>query len=397
MTSARNSILLALGMGLLAGLLAALGLVLLPGSATMAATEATTPDLLPGVDLVTEEIEPGVFRVIGDGVRELSHDVEFREFNEWAPPGWMYRHNARQSADISANQSGIWLRRPEGIVHLGEEGLVWSPKPGNMTPEFDVAADGTIYQRQQGRVLKEGAWTPVRPRLPGLVLSDAHGLLIAPDGTRWLRGTDGQRRGTRRPRLARHDEDGWARVGSPPIPPERAQEKPPDRIGDWGVTADGVLYVQRERDVQRFDGSRWETLERPGGAIHQLIVGADGTVWASHRDADRLTRFDGDEWTAYDVPPHLRLEGLDHAAVGLDGAYWYTPVGDPMTTGGCDGVIRTNGPATDHFLQGLCVYDIAIGPGGGLWAEATTWTGDYQNPESIGPLEMYLIAPGADA
>ena len=30
------------------------------------------PDLLPGVDLVTEEVEPGVYRVVDDGLRDLS-------------------------------------------------------------------------------------------------------------------------------------------------------------------------------------------------------------------------------------------------------------------------------------------------------------------------------------
>ena len=28
---------------------------------------SATPDLLPGVDLVTEEIEPGVYQVVSDG------------------------------------------------------------------------------------------------------------------------------------------------------------------------------------------------------------------------------------------------------------------------------------------------------------------------------------------
>jgi len=35
------------------------------------AADTTSPDLLPGVDLVTEEVEPGVYRVVSDGVREL--------------------------------------------------------------------------------------------------------------------------------------------------------------------------------------------------------------------------------------------------------------------------------------------------------------------------------------
>ena len=38
-----------------------------PEPTTEAVADSTTPDLLPGVDLVTEEVEPGVYRVLGDG------------------------------------------------------------------------------------------------------------------------------------------------------------------------------------------------------------------------------------------------------------------------------------------------------------------------------------------
>ena len=365
------------------------------GSPVAAQSSAPDPGLTIGLDLEMEAVEPGVFHVVSDGVRELSHEIEFLEFNEWGPPGWLYRTNATRSAGISANASGIWLRRPEGIVRLGEEELVWSPKPGDLTPEFDVASDGTLYQRRQGLVLTDGEWRPVRPRVRGVELEQTHALRIAPDGTRWIKGTNGRNRESRRPRLARRDDDGWVRVESPPRPPQQAKTERHAGIGAWGVAEDGVVYVQRDGDVQRFDGSGWETLTRPDGGIQHLLVGTDGTVWVNHSNPASLTRLDGDEWTMYDVPPHLRLQGLEHAAVGLDGAYWYTPMGDPMSSGGCDGVIRTDGPTSERYLRGTCVYDIAIGPGGGVWVEATTWTGDYQTPESIGPLEVYLIAPDA--
>ena len=42
-----------------------------PSMEVEADDSTTTPDLLPGVDLVTEEVEPGVYRVVGDGIRDV--------------------------------------------------------------------------------------------------------------------------------------------------------------------------------------------------------------------------------------------------------------------------------------------------------------------------------------
>ena len=56
--------------GIQSGLSVILAIGLLAGSAV--AVTAQDADLLPGVDLVTEEVEPGVYRVLSDGVDDLS-------------------------------------------------------------------------------------------------------------------------------------------------------------------------------------------------------------------------------------------------------------------------------------------------------------------------------------
>jgi hypothetical protein len=353
---------------------------------------------LPGVDLVTEEVEPGVFHVVGDGVRELSRPVEFVHLEEWGwgSPGSTFRVNAAESAGLAANQEGVWLYDRHAIVRLGQEDVVWEPKPGNHTPSFRVAPDGTLYEPFATRVLVDGAWKLQRPRVSGIDSKDRGAMLFAPDGTLWFRGTNGREDSEERPRLARRDEDGWTLVPPPPWPPERPRDKKSPRIGAWGVAADGTLYVQRHSgDIQRYDGDRWETLERPARQIDRLHVGPDGTIWVERQDAGLLMKLGAEGWNTYEVAAPIRLVGLAQAAVASDGAYWYTPLGDPMVHGACDGIMRTDGDATSHYLPGLCVLSLAPGPEGTVWVQALEWTGDYLRPEAIGRLELYAIDPSA--
>ena len=97
----------------------------LGGSSTMVAAQepAEDEDLLPGVELATEEIEPDVFHVLSDGIRELSRPVKFEWLEEggwgWTSPGSAYRINAEMTAGLAANQEGVWLYDRDGIVRLG--------------------------------------------------------------------------------------------------------------------------------------------------------------------------------------------------------------------------------------------------------------------------------------
>jgi hypothetical protein len=372
----------------------------LGGSSTMVAAQEPAEDegLLPGVEVVTEEVEPGVFHVLSDGIRELSRPVEFVLLQEggWGAgsPGFWYRVNAETSAGLAANQEGVWLHDRHGILRLGQEDVVWEPKPGNHTPSFRVAPDGTLYQPFATRVLADGAWKLRRPRLEGIDLKNRSAMLFAPDGTLWFKGTNGkEQRKSQRPRLARRDEDGWTLVEPPPWPPERSRDQIAPRIGSWGVTADGTLYVQRDEDIQRFDGDSWENLERPGSRVDRLHVNPDGTVWLDRQPSGLLTRLGEEGWITYEVAPRNQLQGLAHAEVASDGAYWFTPLGNPMVNGACDGIMRTDGDTTSHYLPGLCVLSLAPGPEGTVWVQALEWTGDYLAPEAIGPLELYAIDP----
>lgn len=57
-------------------LAAALQSLALAAPVVAASEPCSTADLLPGVDLVTEDVEPAVLRVVDDGVRSLSRVAE---------------------------------------------------------------------------------------------------------------------------------------------------------------------------------------------------------------------------------------------------------------------------------------------------------------------------------
>lgn len=369
-------------------------------------------ELLPGVELVTEQVEPGVFRVVSDGVRELSRPVELDDFYGWAPPGHLYRENALYGSDITANQDGVWLRRPEAIMRLGATEPVWTPDAKSTTPSFAVAPDGTLYRSGEQLILEEGEWAKMDLAVRKLGLRDVDRVRFAPDGSLWVLGNNGKKSAEREQRLARRDASGWSRIATPPNTPKWRQEqrkreslgrrrRQPPRIDHWAITPDGTLYVTRGRDVQRFAGEGWETLERSGVDVQGIHIGPDGAVWVASRPgggewSDRqVVRVDAEGMPAIDIEWHPFFESSQGAGAG--GAFWYAPNGDPMAAGGCGGITRVDGTTEATFLEGMCIYDIAIGPNGGVWLEAGTWDGNYWIPDAIGPVETFVITVDAEA
>ena len=124
----------------------------------------TTNDLLPGVDLVTEEVEPGVFRVLRDSVRDLAgvrpkgmSVGQDRSVWLWTEtPGLRISQGARGAATL---------------LELGEPGETRFDPPGEFDKGFTaVDADGTFW----------GAYDPD---------GDAGRGLASFDGSIWTRHT----------------------------------------------------------------------------------------------------------------------------------------------------------------------------------------------------------------
>jgi hypothetical protein len=110
----------------------------LPAAVTASPSPMTAEELLSGV--VTEEVEPGVYRVVNDGVRDLADLF-------WGVPA--------PSSTIVAGQDGsIWLDRSGDLVRLG-----YPQTPAPSDDEFDdlvtfsVAPDGTVWA-----VVQRGGW-----------------------------------------------------------------------------------------------------------------------------------------------------------------------------------------------------------------------------------------------
>ncbi len=146
-----------------------------PAAVTASPSPMTTEELLSG--MVTEEVQPGVLRVVNDGVRDLA-SVEADDI-------------------VAGDDGGIWLRAEYENLRLGSDGS--HQRPLGLGPEdhvFEVATDGTMWAipNYPGYpMLRVGAgfrstdgevWTS-QP-CPGA----CYGVTVAPDGTVWASWRD---------------------------------------------------------------------------------------------------------------------------------------------------------------------------------------------------------------
>ena len=328
------------------------------GSAAQdAPAPSTSTELLPGVTITVEEVEPGVVRVLSDGVREFSWPVEPGETRYFdpltSPPGAGYWGAIQRVANLVANDEGVWLGGPDGIVRLGDEGFVWEAKSDWHALWLEVAADGTLHMPERMTFLGKNGWKKVTmPSRRAIRFPSPHGvtsILFAPDGSLWVEGLTGKTDKSERARLARRDDNGWFVVKLPlPLPNLRSWPG----IEELQATDDGVLYVRRgSRFLQRYDGRRWDTLPRPA-AFKGLYVAPEGTVWAVADGPERERRLyrldaDGKGWTAHevDLTPHPLLDvgwsSVRHSsAAAPDGAFWFAAGDGDREDGRCDGITR---------------------------------------------------------
>ena len=88
--------------------------------------DPTTTDILPGVLLSVEEEEPGIFKVVNDGARDLAlgDDTDI----------------------VAGHDGGIWLLREDHFIRLGSDvAHVWPEAGRPHRVGFEVAPDGTVW------------------------------------------------------------------------------------------------------------------------------------------------------------------------------------------------------------------------------------------------------------
>ena len=353
----------------------------------------TTDELLALA--VTEEVEPGVLRVVDDGLGPLDYPVD-----------WEYPYDI-----VAGHDGGIYVFEPGHYTRLGSgpyrgthKGFDWDLEDA-FPSDAGVAPDGTVWAVFGGRLYStlwgSGHETQHLPTMVG-----PEPIEVTSDGTVWAVWRDDS--GTVFGYLG---ADGWTMVGEWHF---NSGLHVSDRGEVWAVDPVGWGFF----GVHRFVDGAWREEEgSPNGAFDRADadVGVDGTFWGI-RDGhygdpsgdDRLVRFDGTEWTTFQPPDWSRPDdrsrwGEPHVAP--DGALWVPPQhgvverdddlgGGRRNVCGYDinGVARFDGETWSRFLQGHCIEAMDIAADGSVWMLASQSGARF-------PLvaHLYVITPEAVA
>jgi hypothetical protein len=351
-------------------------------SATTEATESPDPsvrtDLLPGVTLTVEAVEPGVFRVIDDGMRDVT-SVEAMDL-------------------VAGNDGGIRLLRENEFLRLGSDEMYqWPVIPGgDHAMSFEVAPDGTMwvipcasgwyYPKQCGdaRRSSDGEEWTAQPCQEGS--EDCQGFTVAPDGTVWatwrMSGTTHEGRW----QVGHLGPTGWR-----PLDGDARYDSTPFRgYRRMWVTDAGEVYGLGYDHIYRYEDGGWDNVA-PRGWFTLADVGPDGTIWLGSNDG--LGRLADGEWAGwrsadilgtrygfgYDATDDDDYDylGAMQFEVAPDGSLWFSQwqMRDRTEPLVCDGIGRFDGRTLDRLLPGRCITSMDIAPDGTVWVLATDETG----------------------
>lgn len=217
-----------------------------------------------------------------------------------------------------------------------------------------IGPDGSLWAATEDGIIRWDLATTTATMFTaedGLPSVLTHKVLVGPDGAVWT-GNSGW--------IARYDGS-WVTMGAP-------FDSNPMAIGP-----DGGVWTAFGRDrLARFDGSDWEAFEVPlprrnGEATPwaaSLDVAPDGTVWAAAHLSRGVFAFDGSDWTHYSDANGMPTGSWSTVATAPGGTVWF---GSKWS-----GVARFDGSTWTHFTteDGLLDMeaDVAVGSDGTLWA-----------------------------
>lgn len=369
---------------LLAGVLTQPSEEAVPGAVTESPSPTTTEELLSG--MTTEQAEPGVYRVVSDGIRDVSSAAD-----------------ERGAQDIVAGVDGsVWWLGPDAFFRLGGdtthawpesdwqrhyagEDLAVTPDGKLLrlaTPFLDTGREVVSFDGQSWTELGNGSAVAElgEPAWVG-------GLAAEGDGTVWttLVVDDGFSGVPSELAVMRLTEDGWEQVPGPDDPLEWLRP-----VAARG--AESEVWLVGETVLYRLGDGGWQR-HSPPHLVSWADVGPDGTVWIGRNHnvtgEPRTARFDGREWTEYAAGlngGHVYEGGGGWFQAGPDGRVWFNP-GDG---GGCDGVAAFDGESLDHFLRDMCIFAMDVAPDGHVWLQAGL-------DDATRPIVMhtYVITPEA--
>ncbi len=173
------------------------------------------------------------------------------------------------------------------------------------------------------------------------------------------------------------------------------------------ISIDGAIWVgTASAGVSRYDGTEWQTFTvadgLPADDVHDLAVGADGTVWVA--TGGGIGRYDGRRWFSYSRGStllQLPSNDVTSLATASDGV--------TIFAGTSAGVVQFNGRSWDSLSQigsqaVNTVQDVAVTPDGRLWAATqgglTMYDGSgwqlFSLPDGLPSSDIRRVAANAD-
>lgn len=382
-----------------------------PTAATEEQAVDETRDILPGVDLATEEVEPGVLQVLNDGLRDLNvmltPEPERRSSTE----------DARRAATnlIAGLDGSLWILGPDESYRVGhpESYPVTDDTPSFPWQKAEVDPDGRLWtsvdaadaERAELSTLRSfdgERWTTER--------QDVVAFALEQDGTVWV-NADGRfirlRDGWQTPQMGTEVSDFWL------SPVMHGTQVPGDEIealveshesclecglttwllqedGDTHGGPAGLLPAQLERVDMGAQGDHWiyQRLDVPraGPGVTDTVAPSDTIEYLVHVTGPTFTVYRGPD----DVPALGYGPGGGVFRAGPDGSVWMTP----QSRSGCGGLANFDGETWVGYLEGRCVYGFDIATDGTVWVQAgdAPWSEAREEPEPF-RVDTFVIRP----
>ena len=415
---------------LLAGVLTQPSDKSLPAAASP--TTTATPDLLPGVDLITEEVEPGVYRVTGDGTANdlaihatVNGDVPVQVVAGQDGSLWVRDQPASHflGGEVPAEQDG-----DDRLLRLGTPGIVDASGVNDFRPDISVAPDGTLWAlgdrigwpvygngSRQLLSLVDGEWTEHAAPQDRMLT----GIETPADGSVWVSAAVGTGEGCPngdvgrvaaggRLAVARLVDGEWVEEAIEPA--LRAGDGGSLAVGPDGTALLGTTYfnschsgawlgiVERAEDGWAPSFTADPEADRVLPGVGPIAIGSDGTTWAYQSLSNigegvptwgpRLLRRTDGAWEILgddeSVPALVGTQTWEsRMAVSPEGRLWIALDGPwvidahrdwddrsiaATLDGLCAGLLSYDGTSWSQHLSGSCVSDVSAAPNGVVWA-----------------------------
>jgi hypothetical protein len=354
--------------------------------------------------LVTEEVEPGVLRVVNDGYRDVSLGLYS------APVSW---DSSRRSNVVAGQDGSVWLFGVDEWYRVGEPATypVTDETPNGDGRMAQVTPDGTLWTlvESDGNVFalvsfEDGSWTVRHESLDWFDLE--------PDGTVWVSTRNGigrLRDASRTPEYGNWETDAEQFWVSPVAPPAGSGDEVEVLVWGgcqdcplvrWGLPEDGEPHgdvaVTLPAAILGVDmdghGNVWlyQTLDVPGAGTwtgegdpamrttHYLVH----MPWESVVSGESVTVYTDDQGV-----PELRND----MRAAPDGSVWLTPTNEST---GCGGLANFDGTTWTRYLSGRCVVAFDVTPDGTVWLQALPQGVTFRMEPDEADRTETLVIPG---